>query len=124
MGHTYASSRIKAPIFVYLAWRLCRSVLRLAVRGIRICGRVVRRQRVPVFQGHRLPSLGSRWAIREMSCRGKWPIFVYLAWRLFKNVLRLAVRGNSFPGPVVRRQRVPVFEGHRLSATASRWDIR
>jgi hypothetical protein len=55
-----------------------------------------------------------------VSCRGKTPISVYLAWRLFRNVLRLAVRGNSFSGPVVRRQRVPVFEGHRLAATASR----
>jgi hypothetical protein len=59
-----------------------------------------------------------------VSCRGKTPIFVYLAWRLFKNVVRLAVRGNSISGRVVRRQRVPVFEGHRLSATGSRWDIR
>jgi hypothetical protein len=59
-----------------------------------------------------------------VSGRGKTPIFVYLAWRLFKNVLRLAVRGNSFSGPVVRRQRVPVFEGQRISATVSRWDIR
>jgi hypothetical protein len=49
-------------------------------------------------------------------------IFVYLAWRLWQSVLRLAVRGNSISGRVVRRQRVPVFEGHRLPSTASRWD--
>jgi hypothetical protein len=38
--------------------------------------------------------------------------------------LRLAVRGNSICGGVVRRQSVPVFEGHRLASTGSRWDIR
>jgi hypothetical protein len=47
-------------------------------------------------------------------------IFVYLAWRIWQSVLRLAVRGNSISGRVVRRQRVPVFEGHRLPSTASR----
>jgi hypothetical protein len=49
-----------------------------------------------------------------VSCRGITRIFVYLAWRLWRRVLRLAVRGNSISGRVVRRQRVPVFEGHRL----------
>jgi hypothetical protein len=118
------SCRGKTPIFVYLAWRLRQSVLRLAVRGNSIFGRVDRRQRVPVFEEHRLPSTGSRWAERWVSCRGKTPIFVYLAWRLWQSVLRLAVRGNSISGRVVRRQRVPVFEGHRLPSTASRRDIR
>jgi hypothetical protein len=46
-----------------------------------------------------------------VNSRGKTTIFVYLAWRLWKSVLRLAVRGNSISGRVVRRQRVPVFEG-------------
>jgi multisubunit Na+/H+ antiporter MnhE subunit len=110
--------------FVYLAWRLWKSVLRLAVRGNSISGRVVRRQRVPVFDKHRLPSTGSRWDIRWVSGGGKTRFFVYLAWRLWKSVLRLAVRGNSISGRVVRRQRVPVFEGHRLPSTGSRWDIR
>jgi hypothetical protein len=59
-----------------------------------------------------------------VSCRGITCIFVYLAWRLWQSVLRLAVRGNSISGRVVRRQRVPVFEEHRLPSTASRWDIR
>jgi hypothetical protein len=59
-----------------------------------------------------------------VSCRGITWIFVYLAWRLWQSVLRLAVRGNSISGRVVRRQRVPVFERHRLPSTASRWDIR
>jgi hypothetical protein len=51
-------------------------------------------------------------------------IFVYLAWRLWKGVLRLAVRGNSISGRVVRCPRVPVFEWDGLPSTGSRWDIR
>jgi hypothetical protein len=111
-------------IFVYLAWRLWQSVLRLLVRGNSISRRVVRRQRVPVFEKHRLPSTAIRRDIRQVSCRGKTPIFVYLAWRLFQSVLRLAVRGNSIPDGVVRRQRVPVFEGPRLPSIGSRWAER
>jgi hypothetical protein len=76
-----------------------------------------------VFEMHRLPSTGSRWDIRWVSGGGK-STFVYLDWRLWKGVLRLAVKENSICGRVVRRQRVPVFEGHRLPSTGSRWDIR
>jgi hypothetical protein len=71
--------------------------LRLAVRGNSISGRVVQRQRVPVFEEHRLPSTGSRWDIRWVSGGGKTRFFVYLAWRLWKGVLRLAVRGIVVP---------------------------
>jgi hypothetical protein len=52
--------------------------LRLAVRRNSISGRVVRRQRVPVFDRHRLLSTGSRWDIRWVSGRGKRG-FLYLA---------------------------------------------
>jgi tetraacyldisaccharide-1-P 4'-kinase len=117
------NSRGKTPIFVYLAGWLRKSVLRLAVRNNSIPGRIVRRQRVPVFQGHRLPSTASRWDKRWVNSRGKTPIFVYLAWRLRQSVLRLAVRGNSIFARVFRRQRVPVDERHRLKSTGSRWDI-
>jgi hypothetical protein len=99
-------------------------VLRLAVRGNSIPDRVVRRQRVPLCEGHRLPSTGSRRVERWVSCRGETPIFVYLAWRIWQSVLRLAVRGNSISGQVIRRQRVPVFGKHRLPSPASQWDIR
>jgi hypothetical protein len=67
---------------------------------------------------------GSRWDIRWVSGDGKTRYFVYLAWRLWKSVLRLAVRGNSISGRVVRRQRVSVFDKHRLPWIGSRWDIR
>jgi hypothetical protein len=36
--------------------------------------------------------------------------FLYLAWRLWKSVVTLAVTGNIISGWVVRRQRVPVYE--------------
>jgi hypothetical protein len=59
-----------------------------------------------------------------VSCRGKTPIFVYLAWRLWKSALRLLVSGNITSRLDVRRQRVPVFEKHRLPSTGSRRDMR
>jgi hypothetical protein len=124
MGHTIGELSLNNVFFVYLTWRLWQSVLRLAVRENSIFDRVVRRQRVPLFEGHRLPSTASRWDIRQVSCRGITCIFVYLAWRLWQSVLRLAVGGNSSSRRVVRRQRVPVFEKHRLPSTASRRDIR
>jgi hypothetical protein len=77
-----------------------------------------------VFEGHRLFSTGNRWDIRWVSGRGKMPFFVCLVWQFCQSVLRLAVRRNSISGRVVRRQRVPVFEGHRLPSTGNRWDIR
>jgi hypothetical protein len=58
-------------VFCVFSVAVMESVLRLAVRGNSISGRVVRRQRVPVFEGHRLPSTGSRWDIRWVSGRGK-----------------------------------------------------
>jgi hypothetical protein len=77
-----------------------------------------------VFKWHRLLSIGSRWQIRRVRRRGKTWIFVYLAGRLRKSALTLAVRGNTISGRVVRRQRVVVFERHRMPSTRSRWDIR
>jgi hypothetical protein len=59
-----------------------------------------------------------------VSCRGITFFLVYLAWRIWQSVLRLAVRGNSISGRVDQRQRVPVFEKHRLPSTAIRRDIR
>jgi hypothetical protein len=76
-----------------------------------------RRQRVPVFQRHRLPLTGSRWDIRWLIGRGTKPnsvYFLYLAWRLWKSVVTLAVTGNTFSGQVFRRQRVPVFQSQRM----------
>jgi hypothetical protein len=38
-------------------------------------------------------------------------ILLYLAWRLWKSVVTLAVTGNTISGRVFRRQRVPEFMG-------------
>jgi hypothetical protein len=69
MGHTVGERSWEYVVFLLAAWRLWKSVLRVAVRGNSISGRVVRRQRVPVFEGQRLPSTGSRWDIRWVSGR-------------------------------------------------------
>jgi hypothetical protein len=61
--------------FVYLAWRLWKSVVTLPVTGNTIFGRVFRRYRVTVFQRHRLPLTGSRGDIRWVSYGGKTPTF-------------------------------------------------
>jgi hypothetical protein len=110
----------KSTDFCEFSVAMWKRVLRLAVRGNSICGRFDRRQRVPVFEKHRLLSTGSRWAQRWVSCRGITTIFVSLALRLWQSVLRLLVRENSISDRVVRRQRVPVFEEHRLPSTGSR----
>jgi hypothetical protein len=58
-----------------------------------------------------------------VSGRGKTWMFVYRVWPLRKSVFSLGVRGNTISGRVVRRQRVAVFQGHRLPSTGSRLDI-
>jgi hypothetical protein len=50
--------------------------------------------------------------------------FLYLARRLWKSVVTLAVTGNTISGRVVWRQRMLSSREHRLSLTGSRWDIR
>jgi hypothetical protein len=81
------------PSFAYLALRLWQSVLRLAVRRNSIYDGVFRRQSVPVFEKHRLPSTASRCAdtIDKLSWNNVFSL-VYFAWRLWQTVLRLAVR--------------------------------
>jgi hypothetical protein len=60
---------------VYLAWRLWKSVVTLAVTGNTISSRDLRRDRVTVFQRHRVPLTGSRRDIRLVSYSGKTPTF-------------------------------------------------
>jgi hypothetical protein len=54
MGHTVGELKWKDPdllcISLYLAWRLWKSVVTLAVTGNTISGRVFRRHRVTMFQ--------------------------------------------------------------------------
>jgi hypothetical protein len=44
-------------------------------------------------------------------------ISLYLALRLWKSVVTLAVTGNSISGRVFRLRRVTVFERHRVPLT-------
>jgi nitrate reductase NapE component len=181
MGHTVGELQWKDPDFLcislYLAWRLWKSVVTLAVTGNTISGRVFRRHRVTDFQGHRVPLTGSRRDIRLVSYSGKTPTFcvfpvfsvavmekccdacgdgeyyfrsgfstsqgdgvsgassavdrksmghtvgelqwkdpdflcisLYLAWRLWKSVVTLAVTGNTISGRVFRRHRVSMYQ--------------
>jgi hypothetical protein len=41
-------------------------------------------------------------------------LLLYLAWRLLKRDMTLAVTGNTNTGRVFRRQRVPEINRHRL----------
>jgi hypothetical protein len=82
------------------------------VTEITICGRFVRRERVPVFQRHRLPLTGNRWDIRWPIGRRKKPtfsVFPLLSVTRRKRVVTLAVIADTFCGRVVRRQALPVF---------------
>jgi hypothetical protein len=47
-------------------------------------------------------------------------ILLYLAWRLWKSVVTLAVEGNTIYGRFFRFQRVREFYGHRLPLTGCR----
>jgi hypothetical protein len=71
-----------------------------------------------VFEGHRLPSTASRWDVRWVSGRRNTIYIVYIAWRL-RQCFAVCGKCSSFFGRVVRCQRVPVFEGHRLPSTES-----
>jgi hypothetical protein len=61
--------------FLYLAWRLWKSVVTLAVTRNTISGRSFRRLGVTVCQRQRLPMTGSRTDLRLVSYSGKTPTF-------------------------------------------------
>jgi hypothetical protein len=79
MGHTMADRSSTEVdflcILLYLAWRLRKRVLTLAVTGNTNTGRVFRRQRVLEIQRHRMPLIGSRWDIRWLNGRRTKPTF-------------------------------------------------
>jgi hypothetical protein len=73
-----------------------------------------------VCQWHRLPLTGSRPDISLVSYSGKTPtfcVFLYLAWRLWKSVLTLAVTRTTISGRVFRRSRMSVSQRHRRLLT-------
>jgi hypothetical protein len=59
-----------------------------------------------------------RHTIGELSWNNVF--FCVFSVAVMELVLRLAVKGNSISDLVVRRHRVPVYEGHRYLSTASR----
>jgi hypothetical protein len=59
----------------YLALRLWKSVVTLAVTEITNCGKVFLRRKMTVFERHRLLLTGSRWDIRWLIGRRTKPTF-------------------------------------------------
>jgi hypothetical protein len=82
-------------------------------------GRVIRSQRVPVFQWHRLLFTRSRWDIWWVSGREKTPTFcVFPVFSVAVMEKCCDARGDGdccIRGRVVWRYRVPVFQWHRIS---------
>jgi branched-subunit amino acid transport protein AzlD len=115
-------------ICCYLALRLWKRVVTLAVTGNTNSGQVFWFQRVPEIQWALTAvdrkSIGHTMADRSSNEADFLCILLYLAWRLWKSVVTLAVTGNTNFRRVYRSQRVPEFKWHRLPLTGSRWDIR
>jgi hypothetical protein len=97
----------------------------LAVTGNTISGRVFRfHEGAGVSEASTAvdrKSMGHKMADRSSNEADFLCIFLYLAWRLWKSVVTLAVTRNTIYGRVFRRQRVPEFKRHRLPLTGSRW---
>jgi hypothetical protein len=62
-------------IMLYLAWRLCKSIVTLVFTVITISGRIFQHLRLPVFQWHRPSLTGSRWDKRWLIGRRTKPTF-------------------------------------------------
>jgi hypothetical protein len=69
-------------------------------------------------------SMGQTVADRSSNEADFLCILLYLARRLWKRVVTVAVKGSTISGWVFRRQGVLEFERHRLPLTGSRWDKR
>jgi hypothetical protein len=67
-------------------------------------------------------SIGQTVADRSSNEADFLCILLYLAWRLWKSVVTLAVKGNTICGQIFLSQKVPEFEWHRLPLTGSRSD--
>jgi hypothetical protein len=64
MGQRVGELSWKNPDFCVFSVAVMAKCLRLVVGGNSVSGRVVWRQRVPLFEGHRFPSTASRRDIR------------------------------------------------------------
>jgi hypothetical protein len=115
--------------FPYLACRLRKNVVTLAVTGNTISRRIFRNCRVTVFRWQQPPLTGPRWDIRLVSYSGRTPTFcVFPVFRVLiavmKSVVTLVVIGNNISGRVFRCYTVTVIQRHRLQLTGSRRDKR
>jgi hypothetical protein len=120
--------------FAYLAWRLRKSVVTLAVRVVTLAVtesiifcRVFRRQRVLVFHWHRLPLTGCRWDKRWLTVSRTKPTFcvfsVFGVAAMEKCCDACGDRKYYFRSGF-SSSTVAVFQGHRLPLTGNRRDIR
>jgi hypothetical protein len=103
--------------FLYLAWRLWKSVVTLTVTGNTISSRVVWRQIVSVYRRHRMSLTGSRWDIRWVSGRGKTPtfcVFPVFSVAVVEKCCDACGHCKTISGRFVWRHRVPVLQWHRL----------
>jgi hypothetical protein len=131
MGHTMADRSSNEAdflcILMYLAWRLRKRVVTLAVTGNTNTSGVLRRQRVPEIKWHRLPLIGSRWDIRWLIGRRTKPFFCVFhvsSVAVLAKCCDACFYGNYYLRSGFWRQRVPEFHEHQLALTGSRWDIR
>jgi hypothetical protein len=104
----WLSGRGKTPtlcLFPVFSEAVMESVVTLAVTGKYYSGRVLWRQWVLVSREHRLPFrpevVGRTVAERSWKDADFVCISLYLAWRLCKSVVTLAVTGNTISGRVV-----------------------
>jgi hypothetical protein len=105
---------------LHLACRLWNRVFSLAVTGITISSRVFRRDKVTVFQRHRLLIAGNRRDIRFVSYSGKTPtfcVFPVFSVAVMEKCCDACGDGEYYFGRVFRRYRVTVFQWHRLLLT-------
>jgi hypothetical protein len=104
MGHTVADRSWNeadySVYFLYLAWRLWKSVVTLAVTRNTISGRIFGVRGDSVSEASNAvdrKSMGHTVADRSSNEADISVYFLYLAWRLWKSVVTLAVTGILFP---------------------------
>jgi hypothetical protein len=113
-------------ILLYLAWRLWKSVVTLAVKRNTISGRFYLIRKVPEFERHRLPLTGSRWDIRWLIGRRTKPtfcLFPVFSVAVMEKCCDARRERNTNSGRVFAVRGCKSL-GHRLPLTGSRWDIR
>jgi hypothetical protein len=129
MGHTVAERSWKDAdfcVFLYLAWRLWKSVVTFAVTRNTSSGRLFG-VKIRCLSEHRLPLTGSRWDIRWLSGRGKTPtfcVFPVFSVAVMEKCCDACGDGEYYFRSSFSASQGAVSQRHRLPLTGSRWDIR